>query len=186
MLVDAETLVSNDQIVRRASIDLQPRLSKTIRSSACRWQADGLHYSRVRALISATRLGEKLKAQNVVIRPVEGDKIAVRIKLEELNEEQAKQMFRKALADFTPDKVLTVTLPEERPAAARGPDGVKVTVPYRVAANFEAWKVIRAKLVPLLEQLSPGKRSGPYLGGQGFYSQTPSPRVTTFSTSSKK
>ncbi|HUT95574.1 MAG TPA: hypothetical protein VMY37_39325 [Thermoguttaceae bacterium] len=167
ILVDAETIVNNDEIVRDRVLTYSRGFVEDFKE-IYRWQENGLHYVRIRAIVSATRLGEKLKAQNVVLREIEGDKIAIRIRIEELNEEAAKQLFRKAVADFTPDKVLTVSLAEEKPAVERGPDGVKLTVSYRVAANLEAWKPIRANLVPLLGQLSPGRRSGSYLEGRGW------------------
>lgn len=173
ILVDAETLVNNDQIVRDQVLTYSRGFVEDF-TEIHRWQQDGLHYVRIRAQVSATRLGEKLKAQQVVMRAIEGDKIAIRIKVEELNEEQGRQMFRKAVADFTPDKVLTVTLADEKPAVERGPTGVKLTVSYRVAANLEAWNEIRANLVPVLEQIAPGKRCGSWLAKQGFsFSGTP-------------
>lgn len=167
MLVDAETIVSNDRIVRDQVLTYSRGFVEN-HKPIDRWQKGGLHYVRVRALVSATRLGEKLKAQNVVLREIDGDKIAIRFKVEELQEERGKQMFRKAVADFTPDKMLTVSLADEKPTFERTPNGVKVTVPYRLDANLEAWKAIRSNLVPLLDRLSPGKRSGSFMAEQGF------------------
>lgn len=167
MLVDAETLVTNDQIVRDQVLTYSRGFVEDHKEIA-RWQKDGLHYVRIRALVSATRLGEKLKAQKVVLREIEGDKIAIRIKFEEFNEEQAKQMFRKAVADFTPDTMLTVTLADGKPAVERGPNGVKLTVSYRLTANLEAWRSVHDNLMPLMDRLSTRKRNGAFLEGQGF------------------
>jgi hypothetical protein len=65
----------------------------------------------------------------MALRAIPGQLFAGQIFQERLSEEAAKHMFRKAVADFTPDKILKLAV-TGKPKVDRTDKGAKLTIHY--------------------------------------------------------
>ena len=164
-LVDAETIVRNDQLVRDQVLTYSRGYVESFDVVAS-WEQDGLHYCRIRADVSADKLGQKLDTVNVALREVPGQMFAHQIIQQQLSEEAARQMFRKATADFAPDKLLELAV-LGKPEVERTDAGAKLTIHYAATADLEAWEHIRANVKPLLDRICLGKTTLQVASDQG-------------------
>lgn len=153
VLVDAETIVENDKVIRDQVHTLTSGFVEELDVIDI-WQEDGLHFARIRAKVAAGKLGEKLEKQNVAVRKIPAALLYQRVKHEILNEENAKKMFRSATADFSPDKFMTVEVLDREPEVERTGQRVKLTVTYRLSSNPKGWDGIYTKLKPLFNQIA--------------------------------
>ena len=134
VLVDAETIVENDKVIRDQVHTLTSGFVEEL-DVIDTWQEDGLHFARIRAKVAAGKLGEKLEKQNVAVRKIPAALLYQRVKHEILNEANAKKMFRSATADFSPDKFMTVEVLDREPEVERTGQRVKLTITYRLSSN---------------------------------------------------
>lgn len=156
-LVEAETIVKNDRMVRDQVLTYSRGYVEDFEVIGT-WEEGGLHYCRIRADVSAAKLGEKLNTVNVALRELPGQMFAHQIIQQQLSEEAARQMFRKATADFTPDKLLKLAV-LGKPEVERTDAGARLNIHYTVTADLKAWEHIRANLKPLLDRVCEGKTS---------------------------
>jgi hypothetical protein len=178
VLVDAETIVENDQLVRDQVLKFSRGYVNDFEVLE-RADKGGLHFVRIRAKVAAGRLGEKLKAQDIVARKIPGSLLYNTLIQKVRFAESTREMFRTATVDFRPDKLLTVTMVDTPPVIENDGLNVKLTVAYRLTSNLEAWKSIHTKLNPLLRSVATKQLTSKYidrsnLGSEyGFQSQPP-------------
>ena len=153
ILVNAETIVKNNQVIRERILTSNQGYLQGFEEIG-RWDEEGAHFVRIRAKIAAGKLGTNLKAQYVVTRKIPGSLLSGNIVIEVDSEEDARKMFQKATADFTPDKLITVTIIDKPPVIENDGRNVKFTVACRLAPNWQAWQSIHKKLKPLLETIA--------------------------------
>ena len=153
ILVNAETIVKNSQVIRDRILTSSQGYLQGFEEIG-RWEKEGAHFVRIRAQVAAGKLGENLKAQNLVTRKIPGSLLSGNIAIEVDSEEDARTMFQKATADFTPDKLMTVTMLDKPPVVENDGRNVKFTVACRLAPNWQAWQSIHTKLKPLLEAIA--------------------------------
>jgi hypothetical protein len=165
-LVEAETIVKNDQLVRDQVLTYSRGYVEKFDVIGS-WEKDGLHYCRIRADVSAEKLGQKLQTVNVALREVPGQLFALQLIQEQLSEEAAKQMFRKATADFTPDKVLKLAV-VGKPDVERTAAGAKLTVHYTVSADLDAWQNIHPGVQSLLKRVCAASTTAQFTNGDGW------------------
>ena len=179
VLVDAETIVENDQVVRDQVLKFSRGYVNDFEVLE-RGDKGGLHFVRIRAKVAAGRLGEELKAQNIVAREIPGSLLYDTLMQKTRFAESAREMFRAATIDFRPDKLLTITMLDTPPVVENDGLNVKLTVAYRLMPNLEAWQSRHTELKPLLQSLARKQLNSKYIdhsnrGGQkyGFQSQPP-------------
>jgi hypothetical protein len=174
VLVDAETLVKNDELVRDQVLTFS-RGYINQHTEIQRWQEDGVHHVHIWAQVSLEKLGNKLKeSPGIATGLIDGGSEADRIRIEMQNEEMARQMFRRATTDFTPDKLLKLGVGDKRDVERTGA-GVKLTVHYTATADLEAWKHIRANVKPLLDRICLGSTTAQVAIGVGWQYAAPLP-----------
>jgi len=158
VMVDGETLVRNDEVVRDEILTYTKGYIQdydVLRT----WQQDGIAYVEISARVSVSKLGEKLKAKAASELQVNGRLMQVQAELEEQYERNACEMFRRATADLTPDKLLTVQVAGE-PQFNR--DTATVTVKFKVSANLDGWKNIHSGVKQLVQHLALGSARGQF------------------------
>jgi hypothetical protein len=153
VLVDAETIIKNNQVIRDRILTSSQGYLQGF-EEVDRWEEGGTCFVRIRARVAAGKLDETLKAQYVVTRKIPGSLLFSNIAVEVDSQEDAREMFRKATADFTPDKLMTVTILDTPPVIENDGRNVKFTVAYRLAPNWQAWQSSHTKLKPLLEAIA--------------------------------
>ena len=153
VLVDAETIVKNDQIVCEQVLTFSRGYIESF-DVVKRSEQDGLHYVRVRARVAADKLANKLKASNVAMREIPGELFYLQSKHEILNDEQAAEMFREAMKDFKIGKLFDVKIVGE--PAQTGKDDVNATlqVVARLYPNLENWETVYDKVTPVLGRIA--------------------------------
>ena len=120
LLVDAETVVKNDQLIRDEVLTYSRGYVEKY-EVVKRWQEDGLHHATIRAVVARDKLAEKLKGMKIALADVSGDLAGRQIKFDFKNEEQAAEMFKKALADFDMTKLTTVEIVGKPEITREGP-----------------------------------------------------------------
>lgn len=158
VLVDAETLVENDEIISdkvltfsRGYVDQYKALKD--------WQEDGLHYCRIRATVSAEKLTEKLVASNVTVREVAGELLVLRALHELDSVEKAAEMFRKAMRDYAMRKLVKVEIIEKPETVEKDEHRAKLQVKVKLSFDQEKWETFRQNLKPLLTKVAGSNRA---------------------------
>jgi hypothetical protein len=118
------------------------------------WQEDGLHHANIRATVAREKLIEKLKAEKIAIKLVPGELMERQAREELVNEENAAEMFRKTMEQFTWTNLVKVDIDGKPEVAQKDATHAKVQVRVNLSPNMENWSKFRAQLVPLLEKIA--------------------------------
>lgn len=138
LLVDAETVVKNDQLIRDEVLTYSRGYMEKY-EVVKRWQEDGLHHATIRAVVARDKLAEKLKGMKIAVHEVAGDLASRQIDFDAKNEEQAAEMFKKALADFDMTKLTKVEI-VGKPEITREGANAKVRIKVKLSPDREQWK----------------------------------------------
>lgn len=152
VMVDAETIVRDDQLVRDEILTYTKGYIQeynVLRS----WQQDDISHVEVFARVSVSKLTEKLKMKAATEQELDGRLMQVQVELEQQYEKNACEMFRRAVAELRPDRMLTLAL-ADKPKMERSNTGVKLTLTCTVTADLHAWENIYSGLRPLLKRIS--------------------------------
>jgi len=152
VMVDAETIVRDDQVVRDEILTYTKGYIQEY-SVLRSWQQDGITHVEVFARVSVSKLTEKLKTKAASEQELDGRLMQVQVELEQQYERNARDMFRKVVEDFTPQKILRPAV-VEKPEMERASTAVKLIVPYTVTADLNAWEGIYLGMKPLLKRIS--------------------------------
>jgi len=151
VMVDAETIVRDDQLVRDEILTYTKGYIQEY-SVLRSWQQDGITHVEVFARVSVSKLTERLKVKAASEQELDGRLMQVQVELEQQYEKNACEMFRKAVADFTPDKVFKLAV-ADKPDGERTDGEVTLTIRYTVTADLNAWENIYRAVKPLLERI---------------------------------
>jgi hypothetical protein len=154
VLVDAESLVKNDEVVRDQVLTFSRGYINEYQEIR-RWEENGLHYATIAANVSVTKLGEKLKqVPGIATKVIDGGLLKNLLEIDRQNEELAREVFRRAVAGFKPDKLLTLTMLDKLPVVKDTGAKVTLTVDYRLSSNLDAWKTLHADLKTVLDAIA--------------------------------
>jgi hypothetical protein len=157
VLVDAETLVSNDELVRETILTFSRGYVEKYEITKT-WEQDSLHHVRIQALVAVSKLAEKLQASNIAVRSVAGERMALQAEHDYTNEVQATEMFRKEMAKFRIDQLVAVEVQGEPEVLEQDETHVKLRLKVTMRADQDKWKAFDASIRPLLQRLA-SKRS---------------------------
>ena len=138
VLVDAETVVKNDQLIRDEILTYSRGYVEKY-EVVKRWEEDGLHHATIRAVVARDKLVEKLRGMKIAVHEVAGDLASRQIEFDAKNEEQAAEMFKKALADFDMTKLTKVEI-VGKPEITREGANAKVRIKVKLSPDREQWK----------------------------------------------
>ena len=155
VLVDAETIVKNDEIVRDQVLTFSRGF---IQKFEVIWQGkkDGLHMARIRAKVSVNKLTEKLQAGKITTREVPGELLARQFKFDFKNEKEAAEMLAKKLEDFDMTKLTKVEL-IGKPEVSREGSMAYMNIKAKVSPDMEHWATFSKDLRAFLVQTSLAK-----------------------------
>jgi len=154
VLVDAESLVKNDEIVRDQVLTFSRGYINEYREIR-RWEENGLHYVTIAANVSVTKLGEKLKqVPGIATKVIDGGLLKNLLEIDRQNEELARELFRRAVAGFKPDRLLTLTMLDKPPVVKDAGAKVALTVDYQLSSNLDAWKTLYADLKTVFDAIA--------------------------------
>jgi len=158
LLVDSETLVRNDAIVREQVLTVSRGCIEKF-DVLKEWQADGLHHARIRADVAVTRLVEKLKAHNIAVRDIPGERMSRQAKFEIKNEEQAAELFGKIVDDYTIDRLFKVEIDGKPEVVKKDAARATLRVKVNLSPDGEKWAALRTRFEPLLKQMATKRSS---------------------------
>jgi len=169
VLVDAETLVKNNQIVRDRVLtftrgDIQEY--RVIDS----WQKDGLHFARIRARVVVGKLAERLTAQKIAVREVPGDLLVRQVKFDLRNEKDAKEVFAKLMAGFRMEQLVKVEIVGKPEMVSKDDSHAKLRVTVKLSPDLVKWNALANDLRPFLVKVST-QRSAIKCQADGFRQQ---------------
>ena len=165
LLVDAETVVKNDQLIRDEVLTYSRGYMEKY-DVVKRWQEDGLHHTTIRAVVARGKLTEKLKGMKIAVQEVSGELPARQFHFDAKNEEQAAEMFKKALADFDMMKLTKVEI-VGKPEPKRENGGASVHVKVRLSPDQKRWNDLARDVRVILSKTSNKRASVVVAGGMG-------------------
>ena len=175
VLVDAETRIENDEIVSDKVLTFSRGFVQKYTVTK-QWEKGGLHYARIRARVAISKLAERLKAQNIAVREVPGELLYRQLKHELITEENAAEMFRRAMEDYNPEKFLIVQILGQPEVVERDETHARLRVNTILSVDRKQWVDFRNALFPLLKRIA-GKyaahnstRYGPSVSANGMHS----------------
>lgn len=153
VLVDAKTIVENDQIVTDQVLTVSRGFVeefKPIRS----WEKDGLHYVRIQAAVAMTRLADRLTAHKMSVRDVEGELMYRQAQHDIKNAETAADMFCEIIQDFKMDALVQVQIQGTPTEISKDDVRTTLQVNYILTPDMENWRDFYGKVTPFLNRLS--------------------------------
>jgi hypothetical protein len=163
VLVDAETVVENDQLIRDDILTYSRGYVEKY-EIVKPWEEGGLHHATIRAVVARDKLVEKLRGMKIAMQEVGGDLASRQIEFDVKNEEQAAEIFRKALADFDMTKLTKVEI-VGKPEITREGANAKVRIRVRVAPDLDQWQKLSPALRTILVRTATRRASYILPGG---------------------
>jgi len=152
LLVDSETAVRNDQLIHDEILTFSRGYVEKYEVIR-RWQENGLHHARIRAVVARDKLVAKLRGIRIATREVSGDLPSRQFEFDARNEEQAGIMFKKAMADFDMTKLTKVDI-VGKPEITRDSGNAKVHVKIKVSPDMDAWRKFSQSVRPILAKIA--------------------------------
>lgn len=149
VLVDANTLVENDKLVRDDVLTFSKGELKSF-NVLDEWRKGGLTYVQVKASVPLDAVAERLESRNITIREVPGGLYYRDVQNARLDAENAKKMLAEVLQDFRPDRLVEPRIVGE--PRNIGQDELFVTMQVNVTTmpNAATWKIFYDNLHSLL------------------------------------
>jgi len=153
VLVDAETIVKNDKLVSEQVLTHSRGFVQHY-DVVRRWERSGLHHCRIRAKVALVKLGEKLKANKIALRRVAGEWMYLQSMQELDAAQQAADLFRRTVADYTYDKLFKVEIVGKPEQTAKDDVNATLRVRVRVLADMDNWRKFYDQVTPVLRKLA--------------------------------
>ena len=150
VLVDAETIVKNDKLVRD-EILTHSRGYVERHEVVVRWTADGLHHCRVRARVAATKLAEKLEASRIALRDLPGERWYLEIMHRFKTEANAAKMLENVLREYTLDRLFKCEVRQPQ-TVEQDTTHAKLRISASLVPDMENWEKFRQHIMPLLDR----------------------------------
>ncbi|HUT88778.1 MAG TPA: SHD1 domain-containing protein [Thermoguttaceae bacterium] len=165
VMVDAESIIENDQLVHDRILTCT-RGDVEYYQVMRRWREDGLQCARVWALVSPTKLGDKLTSQNLSVRkvPAELRELWARQKADDDAVKDAPEMFQKIMEGFQVEKLVVVQVVEDLEVLDKDETFAKVRMKVRLAPDMKRWEQLLGELRPFLERIAEKRAKYRYRG----------------------
>ncbi len=163
VLVDAETVVKNDELIRDEILTYSRGYVEKY-EIVKRWQEAGLHHATIRAVVARDKLVEKLRGMKIAVTEISGDLPSRQFEFDAKNEEQAGKMFRKAMAGFDMVKLTQVEIVGQ-PEITREGANAKVRVKIKLYPDMEVWQQFSQSVRPILTKAA-SRRASVTFGGR--------------------
>jgi hypothetical protein len=152
LLVDAETVVKNDKLIRDEVLTYSRGYMENF-EIVKRWQEDGLHHATILATVARDKLVAKLKGMKLAMVDTPGELKARQFEFDAKNEEQAAEMFKKALTGFDMKKLVKVTIIGE-PLIEKQESGANVHIKVMLSPDPAGWNPLAKDLRLILSKTS--------------------------------
>lgn len=157
VLVEAETVIKNEDVIREKIITATNAFVETYRV-ARRWQEAGLHHCRIVARVRSRKLRDRLQANRIATRKFTGEDLYGRIVTDDHAKRGAREILKACLTDL-PQQVLTGRVAGQPVAVSSPdmeiPDGItRLRIPIRIAVDPKAYAQAMARILPKLDHIA--------------------------------
>lgn len=149
VLVDAETLVENDKLIRDRVLTYTEGDIVGMKILD-QWQKDGLHYVRLRATVAAQQIESRLQQQHVAVREIDGEVFYDNAIRRQKNAENFTEMVAGALRDFGAEKMVTPVIAGKPEVVGQNAQFATMLVKVETKPDIEQWKTFRTNLLRVL------------------------------------
>lgn len=153
VLVDAETIVKNDQLVRDEVLTYSRGFVERYEVMK-RWEKGGLHYARIWALVKVDKIAERLRKKNIAVRSVPGELLYRQAQHDINSEKSAAEMLERALEGYGLDTLMKVEIVSGPEVVDQTETKAKLNVQVRLSSNVKAWSAFRRHIDPLLRRFA--------------------------------
>lgn len=153
-LVDAETLVKNDEIIDDKVLTYSGGFIKTFEEVAGSKKVEGgLHRIKIKATVERLSLESKLKAANISLKKVDGQGLFAEVVTQLDAEHSAEAILRKEFADF-PRNLVVASVVGKPEILSKNGDKAEVRFTIRIETDPAAYKVFAKRLSQVLDKLA--------------------------------
>ena len=152
VLVDAETLVENDRIIRDQVLTFSRGFIEKFEVIR-RWD-EGLKFVYARATVRVNELQEKLQSTGLATRKFDGRAEFLKLIHERKAEENAAEIFQKEMVGFRPDRIAKLSLIGNLEVRSRDEDWATIRLKASLTPHDDNWRAFSARLRSLLSYLA--------------------------------
>ena len=152
-VVDAETLVKNDEIISDKVLTYSDGFVKTYEEISKK-QDKGLFRTKIKATVERRSVIAKLKAANITVKDVDGKGIFAEAVTQLDAEKDAKELLKKALDGFPNDNLLEAEVQGTPKITKQSDSGAMLEFKMLVKANTKAYDAFSSKLIAVLEKIA--------------------------------
>lgn len=153
-VVDAETLVKNDELVEDKVLTYSDGFIKTYdKIAGSEKQVGGIHRVKIKAKVERRSVVAKLKEAKVTVKEVDGKGLFAEAVTQLEAEQDASALLRKAFTDF-PQNCLTATVIGKPEIVDKTADKATLRIQVQVEPDLKAYKTFSDELVKLLDKLA--------------------------------
>ena len=149
VLVDAETLVENDKLVRDKVLTYTEGDVTAIKILD-QSQKDGLYYVRLKATVAVQKIESRLRSQHLAVREVDGEVFYDNAKRRQENAKTFTEMLANALRDFGAEKLVKPTIVGKPEVVGQNDQFATMLVKVETQPDMENWKKVREDLLHVL------------------------------------
>jgi hypothetical protein len=151
VLVDAESAVKNDQLIRDEVLTYSRGYVEKF-EVVKRWEEGGLQHATILAVVARGKLVEKLRGIKIAVDEISGGLAARQFRFDAENERRAAEMFQKALDDFDLTKLTKVDVVAKE--ITRDGTNANVRIRARVSPDMTRWEDFSHGLRAVLAAIS--------------------------------
>ena len=157
LVVDAETLVKNDEVVDDKILVYSDGFIKEYKEIAgSKKESGGLHLIKIKASVERRSLIAKLKAANITVTAVDGEGLFAEAVTQVGAETDAAALLKKQFEGF-PKNLVTGKVVGRPELVEKTDTKATIRIRVKIEPDMEAYKTFVARLQPLLDKLSKGK-----------------------------
>ena len=151
VLVDAESVVKNDQLIRDEVLTYSRGYMEKYEVLK-RWEEGGLQHATILAVVARGKLVEKLRGIKIAVDEISGGLAARQFRFDAENERRAAEMFQKSLDDFDLTKLTKVEVVAKE--ITRDGTNANVRIRARVSPDMTRWEDFSHGLRAVLAAIS--------------------------------
>jgi hypothetical protein len=160
-VVDAETLVKNDELITDKVLTFSNGFVKKY-DELSKKEDKGIFRIKIKAEVERKGVVEKLKAANVKVKDVDGKGLFAEAVTDLEREKDAAALLKKTLEGF-PQNSMTASVVGEPKVVEKTGDKASVSITVQIEPNMEAYKTFVKKLQPVLEKMVDKDGKGDFL-----------------------
>ena len=156
-VVDAETLVKNDEVIDDKVLTYSDGFIKGYEEvDGSKKVKGGLHRIKIKAQVERRSVIAKLKAANVTVKEVDGKGLFAEAVTQLDAEKDAAALLKKQFEGF-PQSCITATVAGTPEVVKKNADGATVRITVQIEPDLIAYKAFSARLIPVIAKSGSGK-----------------------------